>query len=79
MYASPEIFDEYTRRQYVAKAPQRNPFGIDEIPNKFDEFDIFAKIRVLQQLSTWTFHNPDRIRERMVETDSEQTSWVRRL
>ena len=79
MYASPEIFDEYTRRQYVAKAPQHNPFGIDETPNKFDEFDIFTKIRVLQQLSTWTFHNPDRIRERMVETDSEQTSWVRRL
>ena len=78
MYASPEIFDEYTRRQYVAKAPQRNPFGIDEIPNKFDEFDIFTKIRVLQQLSTWTFHNPDRIRERMVGTDSEQTNWVRR-
>jgi hypothetical protein len=79
MYASPEIFDEYTRRQYVAKAPQRNPFGIDETPNKFDEFDIFTKIRVLQQLSTWTFHNPDRIRERMVEADSEQTNWVRRL
>lgn len=72
---TPEIFDEYTRRQYVAKAPQHNPFGIDETPNKFDEFDIFTKIRVLQQLSTWTFHNPDRIRERMVETDSEQTNW----
>lgn len=72
---TPEIFDEYTRRQYVAKAPKRNPFGTDETPNKFDEFDVFTKIRVLQQLSTWTFHNPDRIRERMAETDAEQTNW----
>ncbi|KAJ9668561.1 hypothetical protein H2201_001203 [Coniosporium apollinis] len=70
-----EIFDEYTRRQYVAKAPQRNPFGTEETPNRFADFDIFTKIRVLQQLSTWTFHNPDRIRERMPERDTEQTQW----
>jgi hypothetical protein len=42
--SSPEIFDEYTRRQYVAKAPQRNPFGIEEEPTKFAEFDIFTKV-----------------------------------
>jgi len=41
---SPEIFDEYTRRQYVAKAPQRNPFGVEEEPAKFNEFDIFTKV-----------------------------------
>jgi len=41
---SPEIFDEYTRRQYVAKAPERNPFGTDEEPAKFAEFDIFTKV-----------------------------------
>lgn len=41
---SPDIFDEYTRRQYVAKAPERNPFGVDEEPAKFNEFDIFTKV-----------------------------------
>lgn len=40
----PEIFDEYTRRQYVAKAPDRNPFGTEEEPAKFTEFDVFTKV-----------------------------------
>jgi hypothetical protein len=40
----PEIFDEYTRRQYVAKAPNRNPFGVKEAPAKFDDFDVFTKV-----------------------------------
>lgn len=72
----PAIFDEYTRRQYVAKAPERNPFGEDDEPNKFDDFDVFTKIRVLQQLSTWTLNNPNSIRERLAATDHEQTLWV---
>ena len=72
----PAIFDEYTRRQFVAKAPERNPFGEDEEPNKFDDFDIFTKIRVLQQLSIWTLNNPNSIRERLAAPDSEQTLWV---
>lgn len=73
----PEIFDEYTRRQYVAKAPQRNPFGTEEVPNKFTEFDIFQKIQVLHQLSVWTFGNYDRMREKMqVLKELDQTQWV---
>lgn len=40
---SPEIFDEYTRRQYVSRAPERNPFGTAEEPAKFAEFDAFTK------------------------------------
>lgn len=71
-----EIFDEYTRRQYVAKAPDRNPFGIDEEPRKFAEFDVFLKLKVLVQLSQWTLINADRMRERMPEAkDNEQTQW----
>lgn len=74
----PEIFDEYTRRQYVAKAPSRNPYGTEETPYKFAEFDVFMKLRVLFQLSQWTLLNPDRMRERMPEAkDTEQTQWVR--
>jgi hypothetical protein len=38
-----EIFDEYTRRQYTAKAPHRNPFGAEEEPAKFMDFDSFTK------------------------------------
>lgn len=72
----PAIFDEYTRRQYVAKAPERNPFGEEDEPNKFDDFDVFTKIRVLQQLSVWTLNNPNSIRERLAATDNEQTLWV---
>ena len=72
-----EIFDEYTRRQYEAKAPSRNPFGIDDDPNKFLDFDVFTKVRVLHQLSVWTLGNADRIRQQMAEqTEREQTSWV---
>ncbi|KAF9895437.1 hypothetical protein FE257_000343 [Aspergillus nanangensis] len=70
-------FDEYTRRQYNAKAPHiTNPFGYDEIPNKFLEFDVFTKLRVLHQLSIWTFWNPDRLRDKMPEQrETEQTQW----
>ncbi|PVH98786.1 hypothetical protein DM02DRAFT_29961 [Periconia macrospinosa] len=70
-----EIFDEYARRQYVAKAPLRNPFGTDEDPIKFNSFDIFTRIRVLQQLSIWTLNNPNTIRERMNITEVEMTDW----
>jgi len=69
-----DIFDEYARRQYQAKAPQRNPFGDEEEPNKFADLDVFTKIRVLHQLSIWTFNNPNPIREKMTELD--ETQWV---
>lgn len=68
-----EIFDEYTRRQYQAKAPRRNPFGDEEEPEKFADFDVFTKIKVLHQLSIWTLNNPNPIRERMAEED--ETEW----
>ena len=61
----------------MAKAPDRNPFGSDEEPKKFAEFDVFTKLRVLVQLSQWTLINAERMRERMSETkDTEQTQWV---
>lgn len=73
-----ENFDEYTKRQYNAKAPHiQNPFGYDEQPYRFLDFDVFTKLRVLHQLTVWTFWNPDRIRDKMPETkESEQTQWV---
>lgn len=62
----------------MAKAPDRNPFGIDEEPQKFAEFNVFLKLKVLVQLSQWTLINADRMRERMPEVkENEQTQWVR--
>ena len=75
-HISYDNYDEYTRRQFVAKAPSRNPYGDEEEPNKFAEFDVFTKIRVLHQLSTWTLNNAERMRGLMEEKDSEQTQWV---
>lgn len=73
---TPDLFDEYTRRQYVAKASERNPFGTDETPARFDDFDALTKIKVLQQLTQWVMLHPDRIREKMDEQKpSDQTEW----
>ncbi|KAI9766072.1 MAG: hypothetical protein M1840_006779 [Geoglossum simile] len=73
---TPDLFDEYSRRQYQARLPDHNPFGDGGVPRKFSEFDVFTKIRVLYQLSQWTMIHSDRIRERMPEQkDTEQTDW----
>jgi hypothetical protein len=69
-----DIFDEYTRRQYEAKAPARNPFGQDETPRRFNDLDVFTRIRVLHQLSTWTFNNADRMRG-LVPQDDDHLDW----
>ncbi|KXT10031.1 hypothetical protein AC579_1227 [Pseudocercospora musae] len=71
---TPDIFDEYTRRQYLAKAPQRNPFGDEEEPVPFNHLDIYTRIQVLQQLSTWTLGNAERIRGMMTQ-DENHTGW----
>lgn len=61
----------------MAKAPQRNPYGEDDEPQKFAQFDVFTKLKVLVQLSQWTLINADRMREKMPENkDVEQTQWV---
>lgn len=40
-----ELFDEYTRRQFAAKAPGiENPFGTEEALLKFADFDVFKKV-----------------------------------
>ena len=58
----------------MAKAPRRNPFGEEEEPAKFDDFDVFTKIRVLHQLSVWTFGNADRIRGLMPQ-EEDHLNW----
>ncbi|KAF5655991.1 nasopharyngeal carcinoma susceptibility-like protein [Fusarium sp. NRRL 25303] len=71
-----EIFDDQARKQFTKKSPNYNPFGSDETPLKFNDFDIFTKIKVMQQLTQWAMIHPERIRDKMEEQkDSEQTSW----
>lgn len=74
MSSRPEIFEEYTRRQYHVKASQRNPFGDEDEPIKFGDLDISTRIKVLHQLSTWTLGNVDRIRGLMPE-DEDHLNW----
>ncbi|KND90407.1 hypothetical protein TOPH_04962 [Tolypocladium ophioglossoides CBS 100239] len=71
-----DIFDDQMRKQYLTKAPDSNPFGDDDDPHKFAEFDVFAKIKVLQRLTQWTMIHPERIRDKVEEQkDTEQASW----
>ncbi|KAK8056322.1 hypothetical protein PG993_001549 [Apiospora rasikravindrae] len=73
---TPDLFDEYTRRQYVAKDPEHNPFGTEEQPNRFHDFDVLTKLRVLHKLTQWVMLHPERIREKMDEQRvSDQTEW----
>ncbi|KAI9677263.1 MAG: hypothetical protein M1829_002605 [Trizodia sp. TS-e1964] len=73
---TPALFDEYTRRQFMARLPAQNPFGEEEEPNKFANFDVFIKVRTLYQLSQWTMIHADRIREKMKDMkDYDQTGW----
>lgn len=42
---TPDLFDEYSRRQFLAKAPSKNPFGpADEPPFRFTDLDVFTKV-----------------------------------
>ncbi|KAF9869813.1 PHD-finger domain-containing protein [Colletotrichum karsti] len=71
-----ELFDEYTRRQYTARAPEKNPFGAEEVAAKFADFDVSKKIRILQQLTQWVMVRPERVREKMEEQkDVDQATW----
>jgi hypothetical protein len=36
--------DEFTRKQYLRRKPDANPFGDEEIPTSWVELDVFAKV-----------------------------------
>lgn len=39
------LFDEYTRRQFSAKFPnKKNPFGKAEVAARFADFDLMEKV-----------------------------------
>lgn len=62
--SSLENWDLNVRRQIEYRAPNvHHPYGQEEEPNKFRDFHIFTKIRVLHQLTVLTFWNPEKIRQ----------------
>ena len=72
-------WDENVRRQYVYRGPHlRHPYGTNEEPKHFRDFHVFSKIRVLHQLTVWTFWNPDKLRSHFAEVKEwEQNDyWV---
>ncbi|KAM0339472.1 hypothetical protein ACHAPU_010919 [Fusarium lateritium] len=71
-----EIFDDQARKQFITKSPNYNPFGSGETSLKFSDFDVFTKVRVMQQLTQWIMLHPERIRDKMEEQrDIDQTNW----
>ncbi|KAG8164813.1 hypothetical protein KVR01_005088 [Diaporthe batatas] len=72
-----ELFDEYTRRQFAAKMPnKKNPFGEGEVTKKFADFDLFKKLRTLWQMTQLIMMKPETIRPNMDEQRvDDQTGW----
>ncbi|KAK4177651.1 hypothetical protein QBC36DRAFT_300018 [Triangularia setosa] len=71
-----DLFDEYTRRQYLNKAPEKNPFGSAEVPLRFTDFDVFTKIRILQQMTQFIIMSSEKLRDKTEEQkDTDQTNW----
>ncbi|KAL1865493.1 hypothetical protein Daus18300_007138 [Diaporthe australafricana] len=72
-----ELFDEYTRRQFVAKMPNKqNPFGDGEVTQKFADFDLLKKLRTLWQMTQLIMMKPENIRPNMDEQRvDDQTGW----
>ncbi|GKT89881.1 PHD-finger domain-containing protein [Colletotrichum tofieldiae] len=66
-----ELFDEYTRRQYLARAPEKNPFGTDETAAKFAEFDVLLKVLSVGSLQFVCVTDPSQI-----QILQQMTQWV---
>lgn len=63
-----ENWDETVRRQYEFKREGKpHPYGEEDEADKFNNFHILTKLRVLYQLAAWTFQNPDRMRQHFGE------------
>ncbi|QSL66421.1 hypothetical protein MERGE_000801 [Pneumocystis wakefieldiae] len=70
-----ENVDFYTRKQFLLRKPEDNPYGNEEIPYSWDSFDIFTKVHVLLQLCEWQLLNPEKFRERVGARESDEISW----
>jgi hypothetical protein len=58
-----ENLDEFTRKQYIKRKPDANPFGDEENPTSWTELDVFAQVLYFQTLLS-------------VDTDSARTVYM---
>ncbi|VUC20281.1 unnamed protein product [Clonostachys rosea] len=71
-----EILSSQAQKLYLSRAPERNPFGTEDTALNFQDFDVFTKITVLQQLTQWVMIHPERFRDKMEEQrDVDQATW----
>ena len=42
--SSLENLDEFTRKQFIKRKPDANPFGDEENPTSWNELDVFAHV-----------------------------------
>ncbi|KAK6542191.1 hypothetical protein TWF694_007954 [Orbilia ellipsospora] len=60
-----EMFDDYTRRQYMAKNPLANPFGTDPEPLSFYQLEPKDRVKLLHQLCMWILAKPEAFRDKV--------------
>ncbi|KAF3158278.1 hypothetical protein TWF788_004796 [Orbilia oligospora] len=60
-----EMFDDYTRRQYIHRRVQVNPFGTDPMPISFYSFKPEQRVLILHQLAMWIISNTDSFRSKI--------------
>ncbi|KAI5776763.1 hypothetical protein EDC01DRAFT_624908 [Geopyxis carbonaria] len=73
---TPEQFEEYTRRLYLARKAQANPFGDGVLPIRFIDLDLFQRVIVLYQMSLWALAHPEQLRDKMKDCgEKEQLTW----
>lgn len=80
-FDSIENWDRTARTQYEYKLTGKpHPYGNEEEPNKFRDFHVFTKLRVLYRLCQWTLWNPDNMKKHFPEAkETDQfLDWVRR-
>ncbi|EWC44013.1 hypothetical protein DRE_01365 [Drechslerella stenobrocha 248] len=71
-----EMFDDYARRQYLAKNPKANPFGADALPLSFYSLSPENRVRVLHQLCMWIISKPEAFRDKIDPHKLlDQTDW----
>ncbi|KAJ6259457.1 hypothetical protein Dda_5094 [Drechslerella dactyloides] len=71
-----DMFDDYTRRQYLAKKPDANPFGSDILPASFYSLLPEERVRVLHQLCMWILSKPEAFRDKVdPHKIADQTDW----
>ncbi|RPA77976.1 hypothetical protein BJ508DRAFT_416798 [Ascobolus immersus RN42] len=69
-----EQLDEVARGQWRYRLLTSGPFGDEDEPNKFTEFDMETKLDVIHQLSLWVLVRSDKLRA-LLSPDQKETDW----